>query len=106
MNQPKNIPLFYIEIVPRWFLSQVWLGRKKLLYKVKSVFFISVLLIFTTLVFFACELPEEDSEYIPTYEAEIVQEVINGKTFAFVHAWINEKTCKYYYSTTIYSLEF
>lgn len=61
-----------------------------MLYKVKSVFFISVLLIFTTLVFLACELPEEDSEYIPTYEAEIVQEVIDGKTIAFVHVWINE----------------
>jgi len=60
------------------------------LHKVKPAFIISFISILMTLVFFACEFSEEDSEYIPTNEAEIVQEVIDGETIAFVHAWINE----------------
>jgi hypothetical protein len=66
----------------------VWEGRI-LLHKI-LVLFISFVLIPMTLVLFGCELPEEDSKYVPISEAEIVQEVVNKRTIAFVHSWINE----------------
>ena len=55
-----------------------------------TVLFTSLALIIMPLVFFGCELSEEDSKYVPISEAEIVQEMVDNRTIAFVHSWINE----------------
>jgi hypothetical protein len=60
-----------------------------LLYKIMALF-TSLAFILMTLVFFGCELSEEDSKYVPVSEAEIVQEMVDKRMIAFVHSWINE----------------
>jgi hypothetical protein len=62
-----------------------------LLYKF-LVSFIYLSFISMALALFGCELSEEDTKYVPISEAEIVQEVVNKRTIAFVHSWINENS--------------